>query len=284
MHLERRPRPLIHHAPVRRSAPLDPHGIYTVGREQLAGVGRRQVDRRDPDGAAATGAAFHHTPQAIGPAEPALRARQVAVGHRRPDQRRRDRLAVVRHGRHDVHDEPVFLGEAPHQLDVARAAAPEPVIVPQHQLLHRELRPQHVPHELLGAESRQLGRERHDLDARDPERADQRALLARERQQPRRRARVQHLERVRVERDQQALEAPPPPSPPPPPAPPPPLPRDAPLPRAAPAPSPRGCHHSPPPPPPPPASATTPPGLNPSAPPPAPPPRPPLENRATLPP
>src|SRR5216117_298965 len=82
VHPERRPRPLIHHAPVRRSAPLDPHGIYTVGREQLAGVGRRQVDRRDPDGAAATGAAFHHTPQAIGPAEPALRARQVAVGHR----------------------------------------------------------------------------------------------------------------------------------------------------------------------------------------------------------
>src|SRR2546425_4180988 len=38
------------------------------------------------------------------------------------------------------------------QLDVARAAAPEPVIVPQHQLLHRELRPQDVPHELLGAE------------------------------------------------------------------------------------------------------------------------------------
>src|SRR5207247_3143166 len=118
---------------------------------------------------------------------------------------------------------------------------PEPVSVPQHQLLHRELRPQHVPHELLGAESRQLGRERHDLDARDPERADQRALLARERQQPRRRARVQHLERVRVERDQQALEAPPPPPPHPPPLPPPPLPppaHDAQAPRAPPPPAP----------------------------------------------
>src|SRR5207247_8847198 len=125
---------------------------------------------------------------------------------------------------------------------------PEPVSVPQHQLLHRELRPQHVPHELLGAESRQLGRERHDLDARDPERADQRALLARERQQPRRRARVQHLERVRVERDQQALEAPPPPSPPPPPPPPPTPPRPRPFPPAHAVHTPRGSSPAPHPP------------------------------------
>src|SRR5207247_1527851 len=81
-----------------------------------------------------------------------------------PDERRRDRLPVVRHGRDDVHRKPVLARQPPHHLYVARAPAPEPMVVPQNQLLHPEARPQHVAHELLGSEPRQLRRERHHLD------------------------------------------------------------------------------------------------------------------------
>src|SRR3989475_8618648 len=49
-----------------------------------------------------------------------------------------------------------------YHLYVARAPAPEPMVVPQNQLLHPEARPQHVAHELLGSEPRQLRRERQD--------------------------------------------------------------------------------------------------------------------------
>ena len=76
-----------------------------------------------------------------------------------PDQRRRDRLAVVRHGGDDLDREPVLTPEPPHQLHVARPSAPEPVVVAQDQLLHPEPRAQHVAHEIFGAETRELGRE-----------------------------------------------------------------------------------------------------------------------------
>src|SRR5207249_3613901 len=70
--------------------------------------------------------------------------------------------------------------------------------------LHPGARPQPVAHELLGSEPRQLRRERHHLDPLDAERCRQHALLVGQREQPRRGARVHDLERVRVERHEQA--------------------------------------------------------------------------------
>src|SRR5256886_719987 len=122
---------------------------------------------------------------------PIFGRRQVAVRHGGPDERRRDRLPVVRHGRDDVHRKPVLARQPPHHLYVARAPAPEPMVVPQNQLLHPEARPQHVAHELLGSEPRQLRRERHHLDPLDAERRRQHPLLVGQREQPRRGAPVQ---------------------------------------------------------------------------------------------
>src|SRR5690242_12368879 len=206
---ERRPRPLIHHTAVgllllpfpfpRQS---HPHRVYPVRREELPGVGGRQVDRRHADRPASPSPPLDRTPQAIGASQPAGRRAEVAVRHRGPDQRRRDRLAAVSHGGDDLDREPILTPEPPHQLHVARASAPEPVVVAQDQLLHLEPRAQHVAHEIFGAETRELGREGDHLDPLDPERRDQRPLLVRQREQPRSRGRVHDLERVRIERHQ----------------------------------------------------------------------------------
>src|SRR5207249_4315101 len=193
-----------HHAIVPLATDLDPHGIYAIRWQQLARIGRREVDRRDPDRPSPPRAPLHHGPQAVPATQPALGRRQVAVRHGGPDERRRDRLPVVRHGRDDVHRKPVLARQPPHHLYVARAPAPEPMVVPQNQLLHPEARPQHVAHELLGSEPRQLRRERHHLDPLDAERRRQHPLLVGQREQPRRGARVHDLERVRVERHEQA--------------------------------------------------------------------------------
>src|SRR3989449_8292368 len=120
--------------------------------------------RSHPDRPAPPRAPLHHGPQAVRATQPALGRRQVAVRHGGPDERRRDRLPVVRHGRDDVHDKPVLARQPPHHLHVARAPAPEPMVVPQNQLLHPEARPQHVAHELLWSEPRQLRREHHHLE------------------------------------------------------------------------------------------------------------------------
>src|SRR5439155_8541902 len=214
VHAERGPRALVHHTTVPPSLDLDPHGIHAVRRQQLARVGRREVDRRYADGPPAPRATLHHGPHTVRPPEAALGRRQVTVRHGGPNQRRRDGLPLVLHGRDDLHGEPVVARQPPHHLHVARAAAPEPVVVPQNQLLHPEARPQHVAHELLGTETRELRRERHDLDALDAEPRRQRALLVGQREQPRRGARVHHLERVRVERHEQARALPRLPGPP----------------------------------------------------------------------
>src|SRR5213594_203800 len=204
VHAERGARALVHHAIVPLAIDLDPHGIYAIRRQQLARIGRREVDRRHPDRPSPPRTPLHHGPQAVRATQPALGRRQVAVRHGGPDKRRRDRLPVVRHGRDDVHGKPVLARQPPHHLHVARPPAPEPMVVPQNQLLHPEARPQYVAHELLGSEPRQLRRERHHLDPLDAERCRQHALLVGQREQPRRGARVHDLERVRVEGHEQA--------------------------------------------------------------------------------
>src|SRR6266850_3719161 len=214
VHAERGPRALVHHASVPLSLDRDPHGIHAIRGQQLTRVGRREVDRRHPDRPAPPGAPLHHTPQTVRPPEPTLGRCQVSVRHGRPDQRRRDRLPVLLHGLNDLHGEPVVARQPPHHLHIAGAAAPEPVVVPQNQLLHPEARPYHVAHELLGTETRQVRRERHDLDPLDAERRRQHTLLVGQREEPRRGARVHDLERVRVERHEQARALPRLPGPP----------------------------------------------------------------------
>src|SRR5438094_663411 len=107
----------------------------------------------------------------------------------------------------NVHGEPVLLGQPPHQRDVPRAPPPEPVIVSQHELLHPEPPSQHLPHEILGREPRELRRERQHLHAVQPEPCQDVPLLLRQRQEPGRRRWVHDLERVPVERYQDALES-----------------------------------------------------------------------------
>src|SRR5574341_312691 len=131
---------------------------------------------------------------------------QVAVRHSRPDQRGRNRLPAIPHRIDHVHAEPVPRAEPAQRLDVARAAAAEAVVVAQHQLLHPEAAAQHLPHEGLGGELRQLARERHPLDAVERQPAENGPLLIRRRQQLRCRRRVHDLERMRLERDEQTRE------------------------------------------------------------------------------
>src|SRR2546427_569715 len=126
VHAERGARALVHHAIVPLAIDLDPHGIYAIRWQQLARIWRREVDRRHPDRPSPPRAPLHHGPQAVPATQPALGRRQVAVRHGGPDERRRDRLPVVRHGRDDVHRKPVLARQPPHHLYVARAPAPAP--------------------------------------------------------------------------------------------------------------------------------------------------------------
>src|SRR2546427_12102978 len=89
------PRPLVHHAavsycpspfPVPRQS--HPDSIHPVRRQELAGIGRGQVDRRNPDRPPPPCPALHYARRAVTPAEPALGGRKVPVRDRGADQRR----------------------------------------------------------------------------------------------------------------------------------------------------------------------------------------------------
>src|SRR5436190_11693152 len=214
---EGRPRALIHHAavPLRLSPfalprPFYPNGVHAVRRQQLARIGRREVRRRHPDRLAPSRPALDRPRDAVRPPQPAPGEVQLPVRHGGADQRRGDRLAVFADRVHHVHREPVRGAETPHRFHVAGAPAPEAVVVAQHQLPHGELRSQHVADELLGAEPRQVGREWEHRDAVHARPGEQLSFFVRERQQLRRRRRVDDFERVGLEGHQHALEPPPP--------------------------------------------------------------------------
>src|SRR5947208_3386372 len=83
------PRPLVHHAPVSHPAspfPLPrqsyPDCIHPVRRQELAGIGRGEVDRRNPDRPPPPCPALHDARRAVAPAEPALGGREVPVRDR----------------------------------------------------------------------------------------------------------------------------------------------------------------------------------------------------------
>ena len=77
------------------------------------------------------------------------------MGDRGANRGGRNRAPVIAHRLHDVHREAVRGADPPHRVHVARATAPEPVIVAEHQLAQPDLRLQHLMHERVRREARQ---------------------------------------------------------------------------------------------------------------------------------
>jgi hypothetical protein len=106
--------------------------------------------------------------------------------------------------RNDVDGE-IELGTQPAQgLDVTAPPPTESVVVPDHQLAHAAVPDQHLPHELLGVHRREPAVEVQDDDPVDRRLRHHLEPLARRREPRRRRLRVHHLERVRLEGHQHA--------------------------------------------------------------------------------
>src|SRR2546425_2022286 len=122
---------------------------------------------------------------------------------RGPDQRRRDRLAIVSHGVHHRDRKSFSAAQLFHHLDVAGASAPEPVIIAHHQFPHFILAAKAMA-ERRCIELRDFFRERHQHVSFDALRCDELAFLLRQRQQLRRRRWTHHRQRMRVERHKHA--------------------------------------------------------------------------------
>src|SRR3989441_6992103 len=122
---------------------------------------------------------------------------------RGPDQRRRDRLAIVSHGVHHRDRKSFSAAQLFHHLDVAGASAPEPVIIAHHQFPHFILVTKAMA-ERRCIELRDFFRERHQHVLFDALRRDELALLLRQRQQLRRRRWIHDRQRMRVERHEHA--------------------------------------------------------------------------------
>ena len=126
------------------AAPLDPHRVDAVGRQQLLRRHVGQVDRRHAEQPAAP-LALHHPPaHLVRPAEHPGGGGQVAAGDGAPDPRAGDVLLADVHRLDHVHVEPALGAEAAQGLDVAAPAAAEAVIVPDHQLAHLAAVEQHL--------------------------------------------------------------------------------------------------------------------------------------------
>ena len=129
--------PLVHHPAGPAAAPLDPHRVDPVGRQQLLRRHVGQVDRRDARSAAraARPGPPARSPGTAGRACRAARG-EVAAGHRPADPRAGDVLLADIHRRHHVHLEPALGAQPAQGLDVAAPAPAEAVVVPDHQLPH----------------------------------------------------------------------------------------------------------------------------------------------------
>ena len=129
-------------------------------------------------------------------------AREIAAGDRTADSRAGNVLVTEIHFRDHIHVEAVHGAEPPKGFDVAASSTPEPVIVPDHELLHLAPIEQDAFHELFRAQARHppVEAEQHDVVERG---LCQEFSPLRSRHQNRRsRLGIHHLERMRLEGDE----------------------------------------------------------------------------------
>ena len=135
---------LVHHPPGAAAAPLDPHRVHAVGRQQLLRRHVGQVDRRDADQPAPPLAVAHAPAHLVRPAQHAGRGGEVAAGDGPADPRAGDVLLADVHRVTTSTSKPALGAEAAEGLDVAAPPAAEAVIVPDHQLAHPAAVEQHL--------------------------------------------------------------------------------------------------------------------------------------------
>ncbi|SRR6266542_1047135 len=122
--------------------------------------GRLDVDRGEPEIAAARMSRHYDAPDGIRASKSLARAIEVATRDRTADGRAGNMLAIVeRNGRDHAHSKWTFLGKRLKNGNIARAAVSQTVVVADEQLGHPEATAQHTLDELLRGEIRQPMRE-----------------------------------------------------------------------------------------------------------------------------
>ena len=142
------------------------------------------------------------------PAKAAKGAIEVAAGNRSPDRGRRDVLSSIdRYRRHDGDIEAAFAAEALHRGDVTGAIVPEAVIVTHEQVVHAETTEQDLVDKPFRAERGEGVREWQDRDEVHTRLREHLQLFVADGEEPRRGGGVHDLEGMRVECNQQAVNA-----------------------------------------------------------------------------
>ena len=154
--------------------------------------------------AAATLTLDHPAAHPVRATQHAGRAGQVSTGHGAANPGARHLLIAEAHRRHHVDVEPVLHAEPAEGLDVAASPAAEPVIVPDDQLLHPAAVEQDASDELLGTEPRHPPVEPQQHHVVELGLGQELAPFRSGHQDRRRRLRVDHLERMRLEGNENA--------------------------------------------------------------------------------
>src|SRR3990170_3023589 len=200
------PGALMHHPPAGATGPFGAYGVDAVRWEELAVVGKLQVDGPITDGAAASRAGHDRRREGVRPAQKPGGPGQVPARDGPADHRRRYAPTVHGDGVHDVHREVEAAPQGSEHSDVPGATASHAVVEADDQL--SQVVPAHQePDELLGGQVGQLAGEPHEDHGIQLALCQHLAALVRQREQWWCGGRVDDFQRVRLERDQQATAA-----------------------------------------------------------------------------
>ena len=180
-------------------------GVDPSGQEERAR--RPDVRGRKAEGSAAARAAHDLALDGVGAPEQPRRPREVSPLERAPDLRGRHWDTVDGHGGDDVRPEPELARESLEQRGVATGAAAEAVVEADDNVLRLQGPHDHAPDEVLRFHHGDSAGEGDDYGRVDPGLGDQLEPLLEGGDGDRRALGLEHLERVRIERAREGLQA-----------------------------------------------------------------------------
>ena len=198
----------VDHPVVRPPRCLHPGRVDPFRRQEFPGTGNAHVCGGESDDAAPPRSLHHLPPERVGASEAPKCFGQVATGDSAADCRRRNGLSAV-HGdsRYDIDFEPPCRAETPHRGRIPGAVVTKPVVITHEQVVHAEPAQQDLVDKALGAERGEGWRERQHCDEVDSRLGEDLELFITDGKESRRCGRIHDLERVRIKRDEQAVEA-----------------------------------------------------------------------------